>query len=146
MSCFLPVPIQHFKGEILVTVKIERIYTKAQENNVVRVLVDRVWPRGISKAEANLDYWLKEIGPTSQLRKWFHHDPERFAAFKNQYLKELQTLDEQRAAFAELQEIVGQNEHVVLLYAAKDTEHNHAILLQNWINHPPQTLKNKNQS
>ena len=60
------------------TVKIERIYTKAQENNAVRVLVDRVWPRGISKADANLDYWLKEIGPTSQLRKWFHHDPERF--------------------------------------------------------------------
>nr|WP_215727846.1 DUF488 family protein [Staphylococcus coagulans] len=137
---------QHLKRGILVTVKIERIYTKAQEDNVVRVLVDRVWPRGISKADANLDYWLKEISPTSQLRKWFHHDPERFDTFKDQYLKELQTLDEQRVAFAELQKIVSQNEHVVLLYAAKDTEHNHAILLQNWINHPPQSLKNKNQS
>ncbi|MBO1199859.1 DUF488 family protein [Staphylococcus simiae] len=112
------------------TVDIERIYDHNQEQDVVRVLVDRVWPRGISKEKAQLDHWLKDVGPTTELRKWFNHDPQRFQAFKEKYEQELRHNDDQKAAFKELQDIVNNNEHVLLLYAAKDEQYNQAVVLQ----------------
>ena len=69
--------------------KTERIYTKPADLDGYRVLVDRLWPRGISKVDAHLDEWLKEVGPTNDLRKWFGHDPAKYAEFKTRYLKEL---------------------------------------------------------
>lgn len=112
------------------TVDIERIYDHNQEQDVVRVLVDRVWPRGISKEKAHLDYWLKDVAPTTELRKWFNHEPQLFAAFKEKYEKELRDNDDQQTAFKELQDIVNNNKHVLLLYAAKYEQYNQAVVLQ----------------
>jgi len=97
----------------------------------VRVLTDRVWPRGVSKEDANLDHWLKEVAPTSDLRKWFNHDPQLFGAFKEKYEKELRENDDQKEAFEELKQIVKESKQdVLLLFAAKDTEHNQAVILK----------------
>ncbi|WP_210123084.1 MULTISPECIES: DUF488 family protein [unclassified Staphylococcus] len=112
------------------TIQIQRIYEKPLKEGV-RVLVDRVWPRGISKDQANLDYWLKNIAPTSELRKWFNHDPQLYAAFKEKYEKELRENEEQQEAFNELQDIIANSKQdVILLYGAKDEQHNQAIVLQ----------------
>ncbi|MCS5431635.1 DUF488 family protein [Staphylococcus aureus] len=110
--------------------QIQRIYEKPLKEGV-RVLVDRVWPRGISKDQANLDHWLKNIAPTSELRKWFNHDPQLYAAFKEKYEKELRENEEQQEAFNELQDIIANSKQdVILLYGAKDEQHNQAIVLQ----------------
>ncbi|HJG67334.1 DUF488 domain-containing protein [Staphylococcus cohnii] len=112
------------------TIQIQRIYEKPLKEGV-RVLVDRVWPRGISKDQANLDHWLKNIAPTAELRKWFNHDPQLYAAFKEKYEKELRENEEQQEAFNELQDIIANSKQdVILLYGAKDEQHNQAIVLQ----------------
>lgn len=76
--------------------KIDRIYNNLDERGI-RVLVDRVWPRGISKDKANLDHWLKDIAPSSELRKWFNHEPSKFEAFKEKYKQELESGDQQES-------------------------------------------------
>lgn len=91
-----------------------------------RVLVDRVWPRGVSKEDAALDEWLKEVGPSTDLRKWFGHDPERFAQFATRYEQELRGSDE----WARLQQVVADHGRVTLLFGASDREHNQAVVLQ----------------
>lgn len=109
--------------------KTERIYTKPTDLNGYRVLVDRLWPRGISKVNAHLDEWLKEVGPSNNLRKWFGHDPAKYAEFKTRYLKELAG----NPAYAQLQQLVKEKlatQNVILLYGAKDEEHNQAIILK----------------
>ncbi|WP_341636755.1 DUF488 domain-containing protein [Staphylococcus casei] len=113
------------------TIYIQRIYDDAHIEGI-RILVDRVWPRGISKDKANLDYWLKDIAPTSSLRKWFNHDSQLYAAFTEKYKKELRENEEQRQAFDELRSIIKQsNQDIILLFGAKDKEHNQAVVLQN---------------
>lgn len=112
------------------TVQIHRVYKKTCKEDV-RVLVDRVWPKGISKEQANLDHWLKNIAPTSELRKWFNHNPQLYAAFKEKYEKELRENEEQQEAFNELQDIIAyRKQDVILLYGAKDEQLNQAIVLQ----------------
>ena len=112
------------------TIQIQRIYEKPLKEGV-RILVDRVWPRGISKDQADLDHWLKNIAPTSELRKWFNHDPQLYAAFKEKYEKELRENNDQKEAFNELQDIVANSKQdVILLYGAKDEKHNQAVVLQ----------------
>ncbi|WP_145353227.1 DUF488 domain-containing protein [Staphylococcus cohnii] len=112
------------------TIQIQSIYEKPLKEGV-RVLVDRVWPRGISKDQANLDHWLKNIAPTSELRKWFNHDPQLYAAFKEKYEKELRENNDQKEAFNELKDIVANSKQdVILLYGAKDEKHNQAVVLQ----------------
>lgn len=91
-----------------------------------RVLVDRVWPRGVRKEGAALDAWLKEVGPSTELRKWFGHDPERFEEFARKYEQELQGSDE----WAELQQIVSDHRRVTLLFGASDRDHNQAVVLR----------------
>lgn len=116
------------------TIQIQRIYENEQ-NEGTRILVDRVWPRGVSKEDANLDYWLKDIGPTTELRKWFNHDPKLYAAFKEKYAKELRENEAQKEAFEKLKSIVSKAEDdVILLFAAKDEQHNQAIVLQDLLN------------
>lgn len=110
-------------------IKLERIYTKPADLDGYRILVDRLWPRGISKVKAHLDLWLKEIGPSTELRKWFNHDPKKFPEFKSRYIAELQS----NPAFKQLQIIVRQHlqrENVILLFGAKDLEHNQAVILK----------------
>src|SRR5699024_11240820 len=94
-------------------------------------ILDRVWPRGISKDQANLDHWLKNIATTYELRKWFNHDPQLYAALKEKYEKELRENNDQKEAFNELQDIVANSKQdVILLYGAKDEKHNQAVVLQ----------------
>lgn len=112
------------------TIQIQRIYEKPLKDGI-HILVDRVWPRGVSKEKANLDHWIKDIAPTAELRKWFNHDPQLYAAFKEKYEKELRENKDQKQDFNDLQDIIANSKQdVVLLYSAKDKQHNQAIVLQ----------------
>ncbi len=106
-------------------IRTARIYDEASKDDGFRVLVDRLWPRGIKKADAGLDEWLKDVGPSKQLRSWFGHDPERFTEFARRYRAELKDNE----AFDELRSIVKKHTTVTLLFGAKDTEHNQAVVL-----------------
>ena len=109
--------------------KIERIYESTASDDSYRVLVDRLWPRGISKERVALDEWNKEIAPTDELRKWFNHDPEKFLEFSRRYMKEL----DNNPAAAEAKNNWNEQSAVTLLCGAKDTEHNQAIVLKKWL-------------
>lgn len=111
------------------SIQLKRIYEQANKNDGTRVLVDRIWPRGVSKDEAKLDHWLKEIGPSSGLRKEFNHDPEKFPKFKDTYKQELES-GEQKEQFDKLNDIVKNNSKVTILFAAKDEKHNQAVILK----------------
>lgn len=126
--------LNDFQGGSSMTIQIQRIYENNQSEGT-RILVDRVWPRGISKEDANLDFWLKELAPTTELRKWFNHDPKLYAAFKEKYAKELRDNESQKEAFEKLKSIISNTKHdVILLFAAKDEQHNQAVVLQNLLN------------
>lgn len=103
--------------------RIKRVYDKPAKADGLRVLVDRLWPRGVKKADAKLDRWMKEVAPSAGLRRWFGHEPERFADFKRRYSKELS-----KDALAELRKL-GKGHTVTLLYGAKDPEMNQAAVL-----------------
>lgn len=107
-------------------VKIRRIYESPDPKDGYRVLVDRLWPRGISKENARLDLWLKEIGPSNELRRWFNHDPAKYPEFKKRYFKELDS----NPALAELEDAIKQHPRVTLLYSAHDEQHNQAAALK----------------
>jgi uncharacterized protein YeaO (DUF488 family) len=110
-------------------VKTKRIYDPAEPDDGFRILVDRLWPRGISKERAMIDVWLKEIAPSADLRTWFGHRPDRFSAFAVRYVNEL----DQNSAVDQLREIVASNPVVTLLYGAKDTAVNHAVVLAEYL-------------
>ncbi|AXI10685.1 DUF488 domain-containing protein [Oceanobacillus zhaokaii] len=112
------------------SIKIKRIYEAASGDDGVRVLVDRLWPRGISKKDARLDYWLKNIGPASELRKSFHQDKMNFSTFKKRYKEEQLRNGEQLEELEKLRDIVDEHTIVTLLFAAKDEENNQAVILQ----------------
>lgn len=111
-------------------IKLKRVYEEAEVGDGYRVLVDRLWPRGVSKEEAKVDEWLKEVGPTTELRKWFNHDPERFEEFKRKYITELQANHE---VVERLRAIVAQHSTVTLLFAAHDEEHNQAVVIKEFL-------------
>lgn len=106
-------------------VKLRRAYEPPTEDDGYRVLVDRLWPRGLSKAKAKIDLWLKEIAPSTELRQWFGHDPEKWTEFKKRYRAELKN----NPAWAELQALARQKE-LTLVYATKDQLHNEAVVLK----------------
>lgn|SRR5512139_3052890 len=108
---------------------IKRIYEPATRSDGFRVLVDRLWPRGISKESAKLDLWLPEIGPSTALRQWFNHDPERWKEFRRRYHVELRT---KHKLVAELK-VHAKKGTVTLLYSAKDKQHNQAVALQRFL-------------
>lgn len=108
------------------TVSIKRVYEKPEPADGFRILVDRLWPRGVSKEHAEVDEWLKDVGPSDALRKWFGHVPERFAEFSARYRAELQ----ENEAFEALQSLVSENTTVTLVYSAKDEDHNQAVVLR----------------
>lgn len=107
-------------------VRTKRIYEDPDPADGYRVLVDRLWPRGVSKEEAELDEWCKEVAPSDELRKWFDHDPDRWEEFRERYRNEL---NERRSECRQLIDRCDGN-RLSLLYAAKDTEHNHARVLR----------------
>ncbi|WP_295728841.1 DUF488 domain-containing protein [uncultured Limosilactobacillus sp.] len=110
-------------------IKLERIYTKPVDLDGYRILVDRLWPRGISKVNARLDEWIKEVGPSTELRKWFNHDVKKFDEFKSRYLEELKTNPAYDQLLTTVREQLKQQD-VILLFGAKDPEHNQAVILQ----------------
>jgi len=109
-------------------IAIKRIYEEPASDDGARILVDRLWPRGVSKERAKLDLWLKDIAPSTGLREWFGHDPEKWVEFQKKYKIELANNEE---SVAELKKIVRQNKTVTLLYASKDEEHNEAVVITN---------------
>jgi uncharacterized protein YeaO (DUF488 family) len=104
--------------------RLKRAYEPADPGDGQRVLVDRIWPRGVTKAEAHIDLWLKDVAPSTELRKWFGHAPERWPGFRERYLDELKA----NPAVGELRQVMAKGP-VTLVYGAKDTEHNQAVVL-----------------
>jgi uncharacterized protein YeaO (DUF488 family) len=113
------------------TIQLKRVYEEPSEEDGQRVLVDRVWPRGIKKEKAALDLWLKEIAPSTALRKWFGHDPEKWSEFQRRYRAEL---DKMTDTLEPLKEAIRKGK-VTLVYAAHDTEHNNAVALKAYLAH-----------
>lgn len=111
-------------------ISIKRAYEEPQEADGYRVLVDRLWPRGLSKERAKINYWLKEIAPSKELRQWFNHDPEKFDLFKDKYEKELV---ENKEAYAKLLSIVAEKENITFIYSAKNQLMNNAAVLKAFI-------------
>ncbi|MHA6645939.1 DUF488 domain-containing protein [Mesorhizobium sp. A623] len=110
-------------------VAIKRVYEPPTETDGQRVLVDRLWPRGVSKEHAELTLWLKEIAPTTGLRKWFDHDPAKWAEFQKRFRAEL---DDNAEAVKELRGLVAKGK-VTLLYSAHDAVHNNAVVLAEYL-------------
>ena len=111
-------------------IKIKRVYETPVEEDGVRILVDRLWPRGLTKQKANINLWLKDIGPSTELRKWFDHDPKKWKEFRKRYIKELKKKREHIEILKEYQK----KGTVTLLYAANDEEHNEALVLKESLN------------
>jgi uncharacterized protein YeaO (DUF488 family) len=107
-------------------VRVKRIYDPRQRGDGFRVLVDRLWPRGVNKEAAHLHAWARELAPSTELRQWFHHAPSRWAQFRVRYRREL------AAHVADLEGLrhLARTRGLTLLYAAKDREHNHALVLK----------------
>jgi uncharacterized protein YeaO (DUF488 family) len=107
---------------------LKRVYEPAGDADGMRVLVDRLWPRGLDKQHAAIDEWLKDVAPSAELRKWFGHDPQRWTEFRRRYLAELAEND----ATGHLRELVRKH-HVTLVYGARDIEHNQAVVLRDFL-------------
>lgn len=110
-------------------IQVKRIYEKKSPQDGVRVLVDRVWPRGVKKEAAGIASWHKEIAPSASLRKWFGHDPSRWTEFKKKYRHELENNEDE---VERLREVIG-NDCATLLYGARDEVHNHAVVLAEFL-------------
>ncbi|HLU79599.1 MAG TPA: DUF488 family protein [Burkholderiaceae bacterium] len=108
-------------------VAIRRVYDEPGDDEGVRVLVDRLWPRGLRKEALEYDLWEKEIAPTPALRKWFGHDPKRWQAFREKYSEELKTAEVQERLHTLVKQAGKRN--ITLLYGARDPQHNHALIL-----------------
>lgn len=107
-------------------IQIKRVYDDASESDGYRILVDRIWPRGVSKEKAKLDEWDKVLAPTTELRKWFDHDPEKFEEFSHKYKEELKAQLDGLKRLCEL----AKHQTLTLLYGAKDEKHNQAVVLK----------------
>ncbi|GMV65318.1 MAG: hypothetical protein AMXMBFR75_11190 [Candidatus Hinthialibacteria bacterium] len=112
-------------------IKVKRIYDPPSKQDGFRVLVDRLWPRGLSKEAAAIDHWVKDIAPSDELRKWFGHDPEKWDEFCTRYRKELDP-DSESVRFLHEKSAQGP---LTLLFAAKDADHNNAVVLQDFLLH-----------
>lgn len=110
-------------------IRVKRVYEKPDEEDGTRVLVDRVWPRGLKKEEVQAEHWEKEIAPSTELRKWFDHDESKWEEFKNRYFEELEDDSE---SVSRLLDIV-REDRLTLLYSARDTEHNQAVALKMYL-------------
>jgi len=108
-------------------IKTKRIYESPAEKDGFRILVDRLWPRGVQKEKAKIDQWLKEIAPTDDLRKLFAHDPQKWEEFRKKYEKELAA---KQGLVNEIRQAEKEEGTVTLLYSARDTEHNNAVALR----------------
>ena len=108
------------------TIRLKRVYEKPEKVDGFRILVDRLWPRGLTKEKAALDLWLKELAPSTELRKWFEHDPKKWKSFRRRYLTELKNREDELG----LIKSKAREGTVTLLYGARDQEHNEAVVLK----------------
>ena len=111
-------------------IRLKRAYDPVSPDDGYRILVERLWPRGLTKEKAALDLWLKEIAPSPELRKWFSHDPEKWEEFTRRYRAEL---DHNLEAVVQLRQILEKENNVTFVYAAHDTQHNSAMLLKKYL-------------
>lgn len=107
-------------------IKIKRVYEAAAASDGYRILVDRIWPRGLTKQKADVSLWLKTIAPSTELRQWYGHTPERWPGFRQRYLQELNEKNEEIQIICDKLKTM---QNVTLVYSAKDTEHNQAVVL-----------------
>lgn len=112
-------------------IQLKRVYEQPAATDGKRILVERLWPRGLTKEKAHLDLWLKQIAPSTQLRKWFDHDPDKWAEFQTRYRAELRGNGEQTTR---LKDEIGKH-RTTLVYAARDETHNAAIVLLDFLKH-----------
>ena len=110
-------------------IRLKRAYERPATNDGMRVLVDRIWPRGVSKEDARVDMWLKQIAPSRQLRKWFGHDPEKWSEFRKKYFEELQQKDDELSPLREKLK----NGRVTLVYGSKEQRYNNAVALKEYL-------------
>jgi uncharacterized protein YeaO (DUF488 family) len=110
-------------------IKLKRAYGKPAKDDGERILVERLWPRGVTKAKAKLDLWLKDVAPSTELRKWFGHDPDRWIEFRQRYRKELK----QKADQIKLLRRKAREGTITLIYAARDEAHNGALVLKQFL-------------
>ena len=118
-------------------IKLKRVYEKADDSDGFRVLVDRLWPRGVSKEEAKLNEWLRDIAPSDELRKWFGHDPDKWDEFKRRYREELASKEEL------VNKLIGdaKGEDITLLYASRETKYNNVMVLKDVLEERMSRLK-----
>ena len=115
-------------------IHLKRVYETPSTDDGFRLLVERLWPRGLSKSRAQVDLWLKEIAPSPQLRTWYGHDLAKWEEFQRRYRAELQT----NAAVEQLQQLQHDQSFITFVYAAHDTEHNSALVLKAFLEEHPQ--------
>ena len=111
---------------------LKRAYDSAASSDGPRILVDRIWPRGVAKEDVDIAHWLKGLAPSTELRKWFGHDPDKWSEFCERYLKELKS-DEAAEDLNTLRQLLDEHKRITLVFAAKDTEHNNAVALRDYI-------------
>jgi len=110
-------------------IKLKRVYEQPDKNDGFRVLIDRLWPRGLTKEKAKVDLWLKDIAPSTELRKWFGHDPAKWDEFKKRYCEELKL---NKDAVSKLLDVIKRGK-TAIVYGAKDEEHNDAVVLKEYL-------------
>jgi uncharacterized protein YeaO (DUF488 family) len=118
------------------TVVVKRVYEAPSSSDGARVLVDRLWPRGLTKEAAAVKFWLRDLAPSDELRKWFHANPEGWTQFRKRYLKELAT-EEASAALEKLHHLAEAKRRVTLLYASRNVERNNATVLKELLQGTP---------
>lgn len=111
-------------------VAVKRVYEAASRMDGARVLVDRLWPRGLSKERARVDEWLRQLAPSDELRKWFHARPQQWPTFRKKYLKELSQHPEADGDLRKLYDLAHKKKRLTLLFASKNEEHNNAVVLK----------------
>lgn len=120
-------------------IKLKRIYERPEVTDGLRILADRLWPRGVRRSTANVDIWLKEVGPSDELRKWFAHEEKKWPKFKERYKDELKT----NRGFEELINLALTNDTITLLFAAQDEKRNNAVVLFAALNEKLRRLKKR---
>lgn len=110
-------------------IRIKRVYEQPDKSDGKRILIDRLWPRGLNKDKAKVDLWIKDISPSTELRKWFSHDPDKWPEFNKRYQKEL---DANEPAVSKIKDELNQGP-AMLVYSAKDEQHNDAVALQSYL-------------
>ena len=113
----------------MATITVKRVYDSASRSDGTRILVERLWPRGIPKAKAHLHAWLKEIGPSTELRRWFAHDPKKWSRFRVEYFRELDAHPESWRPIVS----AAKRGLVTLVYSSRDNEHNNAVALRQYL-------------